>query len=39
MNINSFVFRVKNIAAKRDWNLAADFVKKIWEELQKKKTF
>jgi GDPmannose 4,6-dehydratase len=30
-------FKVKNIASKRDWNLATDFVKKIWNEVQKKR--
>ncbi len=33
--INSF--EVKNIAAKRDWNLATDFIQKIWSETQKEK--
>jgi len=28
-------FEVQNIAAKRDWNLATDIIKKIWTETQK----
>ena len=32
-------FKVKNIASKRDWNLASDFVEKIWDAVQRAKPF
>lgn len=32
-------FKVKNIASKRDWNLASDFVENIWQAVQKSKPF